>query len=80
MTPNGPKPLPEAMRTYYQDKLWQNFSQNTSIYIHENVLENVVCIVLAILFMPQCVMPFKSGKPRLSAKLLHLGYTEETEF
>ena len=34
--------------------LW-NFNRNSSIFIQENVLENVVCEMASILVRPQCV-------------------------
>ena len=55
--PFGTKPLSKPMLGYCQldvnwtlrDKLHWNFNQNTKLFIHENVTENIVCEVVATL-------------------------------
>ena len=50
-------PLPE-MLTYcdwtFRNKVQWNFTQNSNIFIQENVSEYVVCKMAAMLFWPQC--------------------------
>ena len=58
----GTKPLFKSMLTYYQLDIQEqtshwNFIQN-NIFIEENVFENAVCGVAAILSQPQCVNKF----------------------
>ena len=56
----GAKPLSEPMLEYViigpleTKSLW-NFIWNSYIFIQENVFENVICKVVAILSQPQCV-------------------------
>ena len=38
-----------------RNKLQWNFTWNSNIFIHENILENVVCVISSILSQPQCV-------------------------
>ena len=53
------KPLPEPMLPYCQLDFWEqityNLHQNSIIFIQENVFENVVWKMAAILSRPQCV-------------------------
>ena len=57
----GTKPLPVPILTYcYLDpyKLHWSLNQNSTIFIQEYVLENIVCKMAAIVFKPQCVKNF----------------------
>ena len=45
---------PVANRTIKNKFQWY-FNQNTAIFIQENLYENIVCKLAAILFRPQCV-------------------------
>ena len=49
----GTKPLSKPMQSYCQldlrNKLKWNFNQNTKLFIHKNVSENIVCEMAAIL-------------------------------
>ena len=38
-----------------ENKLQWNFNQNSNIFIQENALENVICVMAFILSRPQCV-------------------------
>ena len=55
----GTKPLSEPMLAYCQldpgKKLQWNMDQNTKIFIQEDSLENVVCLIAAIFSWPQRV-------------------------
>ena len=53
----GAKPLSEPMLEYWTlwNKLQWNLNQNLNIFIDENVFENDVCEIAAILSRPQCV-------------------------
>ena len=54
----GAKPWSEPMSEYFNwspaNKLQWNFNQNSYIFIHENLFQNVVRKMAAILSRPQC--------------------------
>ena len=54
----GDKPFPNQwwIFTIYspQNKLQLHFNQNSTIFIHKNVLENDACEKMAIMFWPLC--------------------------
>ena len=57
----GTKPLPEPKLPYCQldpkDQIQWNSNQNSYIFIDENVFENVVCEIVAILSREKWVNP-----------------------
>ena len=56
---DGAKPFPEPMLDNVNwtliNKFQWNVIRNSNIFIQENALQNVVCEMASILFMPQCV-------------------------
>ena len=73
----GAKPLPEPMLTYLSigdmGKYLASFNQNTLIFIHENVFQNIVCCkVVAIWSRPQYVEGIQYFKHTSVALLVSL--------
>ena len=68
--PYGAKPLSEPMPGYCSLDSWEQISanqnQNTTVFIQENGLENIVCQMVAPLSWPQCaqwLMEYTGGNP-----------------
>ena len=66
-----PKPIWVIVNWTLTNKLQWNFNQNTKLFIHENVFENVVWKMAAILPLPLCVkLPRAAGIPCSSVMAL----------